>query len=898
MKKCIVVIILMFFSALVSIGQGSWIDYNRTYYKIPTSHDGIHRITFTTLSASGINPSSFDPRNIRLFHRGEEVSVYIQGEQDGSFDSGDFLDFYGRRNDGTLDAKFYQDPSHVGNIQYNTHSDSTAFFLTFTPGVQGKRMNTRPLPNQNSPVVDYYHTEYFEVFSDQYNLGQVYNPGTRLSEFEEGQGWMSAPITKGRPRDFLLNNLGQIPSIGSPKIELGLTGRSSDPHLTIVNAGPSASALREVGRFEYSDYQAINVEMPFQVSDFNSDGSLTVQLVSSGISGTDNVSIAYLRITYPKETSGGDFSEETFLLPDVNSSIRIPNALSNYVAHEVSDPLNPVRINVGKDGNDVVLQGGVEAITSKIYVENQSSLRQVNIMRPVRFRNLLNQPADFIILTHPSLRKPSEAHSDPVIAYAAHRASADGGGYDTLVVNINDLYDQFTFGEKTPLAVFEFLRAYYPLHKPDFLFLVGRAMGMFSTARDASGNFFYRHKPSIFTFQDLIPPSGYPYSDNNFSIGLDPENPFISAVSIGRLPARTPEEVANYLEKVREKDAVGASEDWQKEIVHLSGGASAFELTRYFNFLEGFKTIAEGPFMGANVTTYRKRSNSTIELIDISGDVNRGVSLITFFGHGAPSIIDIEIGFASDPTMGYNNRGKYPMLLLNGCDAGNSYGNVLTFGEDWVLTPFKGSTNFMAHANVGVDVYLRRLSESFYTKAFSDSSMIYQPVGLVKRETEKLFYSRYGTSPLNRSHAEQLVMLGDPAIPLFPAKLADYSLDPEEVMLGAFGDEQFNALADSLKLSFVIKNLGRVDLDSVDFKITRRLPDGTNINFDPQWIDPVFKKDTIIFSLPNTGVSAFGDNVFTLEINPSRNVEELTFANNSITVSKFIPLSGTLNLLP
>jgi hypothetical protein len=343
---------------------------------------------------------------------------------------------------------------------------------------------------------------------------------------------------------------------------------------------------------------------------------------------------------------------------------------------------------------------------------------------------------------------------------------------------------------------------------------------------------------------------------------------------------------------------LAVSEDWQKEVVHLSGGVSAFELNRYFNFLNGFKNIIEGPYMGANVTTYRKRSNSTIELIDISSDINRGTSLVTFFGHGSPSLIDIEIGFASDPNLGYANQGKYPMMLLNGCDAGNAFGNAYTFGEDWILTPMKGATNFMAHANIGVDVYLRRYSESFYIKAFSDSTTIYQPVGVVRREAEKWFFNRYGSSPVNRSHAEQLVMLGDPAVRLFPANKADYSVSVADVTVESFDSEPLNALADSIKFSFVLKNIGRVDLDSVEFEISRRLPDGTLIDYPLVKIPPVYRKDTIDFSIPNTGIQAFGDNIFTLEINPSRSVPEMTFGNNAITLTKFIPLSGTIHLIP
>lgn len=897
MKKLYFTAFLMFaFSSVFA--QNNWINYDNTYYRIPTVEDGIHRISFTTLSASGINTSNLDPRDIRLFHRGEEVAVFIQGENDGRFDQGDFLEFYGKRNDGTLDAKFYKDPSHVGNTMFNTHNDSTAYFFTVTPGIRGKRMATRQAADSNLPKLNSYRTQKVEIFSDQYNLGPTYFPGSRLSEFEEGQGWVSAPIVKGTPRNLTFSNLGNIPPNQTATLKIGLTGRSQTPHLTVIRVGPNTSTLREVGSFEYNNFQAIHAEVIVQSSDFNTDGSLAIQVISNGAANPDNTSLAYVQLTYPKLIANRDLSSEIIITPAEESTLELSGLVSEYLAHDIQDPNNPVRIPVTKVGNNVSLKSGEAGRTSKIFFENQLNVKEVNVMRPVKFRNFLAQAADYIIITNRALRRPSATYGDPVTAYAAHRASSAGGSYDTLVVNIDELYDQYTFGEKTPLAIYEFLRAYYPVHRPDFLFLIGRSTGIFSTARENGVNYFYRNRPSAFQFQDMVPPAGYPYADNNFSIGLDPLNPFVSTIPIGRIPARTPNQVADYLEKAKEKDALGVSEPWQKEIIHLSGGVTAFELDRYFNFLNGFKNTAEGPFLGGNVTTYRKRSNSTVELIDISGDVNRGVSLITFFGHGAPTVIDIEIGFASDPTMGYNNQGKYPMLLLNGCDAGNAFGNAFTFGEDWVLTPNRGSTNFMAHANIGVDIYLRRYSESFYAKAFADSSMIYQPIGTIRRETEKLFYLRYGTSEVNRAHAEQLVMLGDPAIRMFPANRPDYSLNVEEVSLSSFDNEPFNALADSLQLSVVVRNLGRVDFDSIDFRVSRRLPDGTNITYPSRMLAPISRRDTINFTIPNTGIPAFGDNLFSIEVNRSRDVEELTFANNSIISSQFIPLSGTLNLLP
>lgn len=898
MRISMLTLLIFFFGTGITWSQNNWIDYDLTYYKISTVEDGIHRVSFASLSSAGLNPNTLDPRNIRLYHRGQEVAIYVQGEEDGRFDVNDFIDFYGKRNDATLDQKLFRDPAHIGNVMYNHHNDTTAYFLTVTPGTPGKRMTRRTLPTGSEEAITEYQSQQMEVYAEQYNLGQIYFPGVRLSEYEEGQGWMSAPITKNSPKNINFTGLGQIPSQGAAKLEIGLTGRSENPHVTAVRVGPTLGTVREVGRFEYQNFNVLNREIALLPGDFDPSGNVTVQIASNGPESVDNISIAYLRITYPKRLQNGDRDSELFMVPAGESLIELENMLANYVAYEISDVDNPIQIPVQKTGNTIMLKAGSAGGPANVWFENRMQVREVGGLQRVRFRDLLNQQADYLIVSHRNLRRQSSIHPDPVRAYAQYRASNDGGRFDTLTVNIDELYNQFSFGEKTPLAIFEFLRAYYPKHQPEHLLLIGRSLGMLSTVRQDRVTYFYRQDPQRFTFQDLIPPAGYPYADNNYVIGLDPNNPFLSGISIGRIPAKTPQEVTDYLEKAKEKDALGVSEDWQKEIVHLSGGISSFELTRFFNFLNGFKNIAEGPFLGGNVKTYRKRSNSTVELIDISADVNEGVSLITFFGHAAPTVIDIEIGLATDPAQGYNNRGKYPMILMNGCDAGNAFANVTTFGEDWILAPSKGAANFLAHANIGVDIFLRRFSESFYVKAFADSSLIYRSVGEVRKEAEKLFFERFGTSIINRSHAEQLVMLGDPAMRIFPADKADYAIKEEDVFLEGVDGDEVNANSEFLKLSFVMRNLGRVDLDSVEFTISRRLPDGTSVAYPEVRIPPVFRRDTIDFIVPNTGVSAFGDNFFTITINPSRSVPELTYANNSITFNKFVPLSGTLNVLP
>ncbi|NHE55591.1 putative type IX secretion system sortase PorU2 [Cyclobacterium plantarum] len=898
MFRVIILLALIGFS-FTAFGQVSqWVKHEQEYYKIPTATDGVFRLSYTTFSASGIPIASLDPREIQVYHRGKEVAVFVSGEEDGVFDQGDYLEFIGKRNDGTLDTALYDSPDLLPNPFYNTHNDTTAFFLTVSPGERGKRM-VLTTPSIGSGEVSSYQKSALQHFSEQYSLGKIYFPGVRLSKYDEGQGWTSSIVTKGASRSLNFSNLGEIRAEIIPGLEISLVGRSETSHLTSIKVGPSAASLRELGQVSFDDFQVKVFKEDLRASDFSVDGNLFISVTSLGVNNAvDNISINYSRLVYGSVGYSGDFEKEIFAFQEPGKMLSIPGNNGEYVAYDIKDVDNPVKYELNRLGNVLQVPTGTQGIPGTVLVQNLSQVKEINVLQRVKFRNLLAQNANFLIISHERLRRPATNYGDPVGAYAAYRATPAGGGFDTLTVNVQELYDQFSYGEKTPLGIRNFLKEYNDRFRPEYLLLIGRAYGMINTRRQAGVTYFYRNNPSLFDFQELVPAYGYPYSDNRFAVGLDPADPLGQNIGIGRIPARTPDDVGAYLDKIKEKDALGVTEPWQKNIVHLSGGRSAFELERFFNFLNGFKAVAEDVYLGGNVETVRKRSNATTELINISDEINDGVGLVTFFGHAAPSTTDIDIGFASVNEMGYRNEGKYPVLLLNGCDAGNAYGDAYTFGEDWIVTPDRGASNFLAHADIGIDVYLRRYSESFYAKAFADSSMIYQSLGKVKIQAENQLYSRYGSSEVNQSHANQIILLGDPASRMFPASKADYSIIPEEVQLRGVGGQALNSLSDSLELSLLIRNLGRVDLDSVSLDIKRQLPDGSIIDIETGLLAPVFRQDTLVIVIPNSGISSFGDNVFSIAINDDRMIEEMTFSNNVVSASFFVPLSGTLNLFP
>jgi len=305
--------------------------------------------------------------------------------------------------------------------------------------------------------------------------------------------------------------------------------------------------------------------------------------------------------------------------------------------------------------------------------------------------------------------KPAGGNDDAVDAYASYRASAAGGSHNTLVADMTQLYDQFSFGELTPLAIYNFMDFLVARGDPEYLFLIGKGLEI--------GFNYYRRDPAEFVYHNLIPPAGSPGADMTYTAGLKGTR-IEPAVPTGRLTASTPHQIINYLIKVKETEALPFDNLWRKEVLHLSGGVTESELSNFRFHLDGFKSIAEDVHLGGKTITFQKQNRETVEFINVSKVINEGINLVTFFGHSAPNIIDIDIGFVTAEENGYNNQGKYPVFLMNGCNAGAIYNHSLIFGEDWMLAANKGGIGFIAHSSFGFPLQLRTYSKLFYDVAY------------------------------------------------------------------------------------------------------------------------------------------------------------------------------------
>jgi hypothetical protein len=856
----------------------SWISFDQFYFKVPVAKDGIYRLTYDQLRQSGFPVDDVDPQKLQLFHRGKEQAILVSGADDGTFDSQDFIEFFGTRNDGTLDAFLYADRTNQPHALYNLFSDTTSFFLTAGTGA-GKRMMVSP-PATGPAVSHSLHlAESLVILADDYARGLTQNGEIFSSTFDQGEGWTSTAIRNGQSRDLVVPNIVRgVPDGPAPRLELLLMGRNPIEHTVEVFVGIS---LRPIASLRIDPFRPELVTAELQWSDFTTDGKLTVRVRVPDKGYPDRISTSFVRVIFPQSLYvEGSAGMEINTAPEPSGTLSI----------ELQNVSTPIRLfDITETGSVTLISPDTSPFTFKLSSAQQSrKLYAVSTVMvpdrviPVSFHEYSIADPAYIIISHPLVRRPAGGFADPVYSYGAYRASPEGGSYNTLVVNVGELYDQFSFGEKSPLAIYKFLEFIGAAQRPAYLFLVGKGL-------DYSQKYYRTLTAGAWEFQDLVPTGGAPGSDELFSEG-------IGGVPTGRLPAMKPEHVASYLNKVKETESLPFDALWRKRIMHLSGGVQEWEPAVFKSYLQDYQAIAEGPYLGGTVDAIAKQSRD-VQIINISEEVNDGTGLITFFGHSSASTLDFDIGFVTNKVLGYNNKGKYPMLLMNGCEAGAFFQRRKLFGEDWVLADNAGATGFVAHNSFALIQNLYRFSGMFYDVAFADSLFIARGIGDIKLETGKRYLSDAPYSLSNSSQVQQMILLGDPAVRLFGATKPDLHIDENQISVVPYGGERVTAQSDSFAIKIVVKNYGFHKPALFRIEVRRSFPDNSFVLYDSVYNTPA-NTDTVLFVIRKGNEIPFGNNEFTIVADADNLIDELDETNNEAAYTLLIPANGTKNLSP
>ncbi|MBD2716326.1 hypothetical protein KBK19_14900 [Microvirga sp. STR05] len=858
-----------------------WIVPSQQYYKIQVLKDGLYRLDQQYLTQAGI--SGVNPQRIQLWRRGREVAIFGGGNQT-ALDATTYFEFYGQRNDGKLDQYLYKGGTATQpHDLYSLYTDTAAYFLTWSATANGRRMaqptvapTAAPHPHRMARELDLFTSRIAYVDDASF----VYQPWG-----EAGEGYLSAAAAANAA---LTDSLWSRSATGPrPVVEVLLVGawpgqRSVDVSVTI----PGGTATRFLGTAALTNYGKQRLRLPLQDADIDASGRVNLVFTATGSPAGNNnrFRVAYARYMYAQTSrwfAGRKHiqfaNDSTLTGPAYYTLDSIPATVAGF---DVTDPYNAQRIagtSLGGQRRGYVFPDASNR-TRTLLLADEAVASLPRPAKPVRFRTLNAANSNFLIVSSKILMRPVGG-VNPVRAYADYRASTAGGRYDTVVVTAEQLCNQFHYGERSVDQVRNYVRwelANSPAAQTNYLLLLGKGLIVGEAFRNGS-NFEI----------DLIPSSTRSGSDNFLSADWE-NNSYVPRMPTGRLSATNPQDVINYLDKLKTHEALGP-EPWRKNILHLAGGKDVDEYAEFEGYVDKYKRLAERPLFGGKVVnTYRRGQSGGSNLpvnITIAPEVNAGVSLVTYFGHGSTTTFDLNFGDPSEPGKGYNNPGKYPVFLLNGCAANavdrRNYSKVVS--ENWIFSANKGAIGFMAASDEAFAYDLDAFSTEFYKVAFNEPAWYGKPISVLQAEAARRMVASVGQSS-SIALSQMTVWLGDPALRFYSPEKPDFIANQTgNVQVLSNNTGPLQAASPDLKVVVNVKNPGKITYDSLDIRVTRRYPATSTGTRTPDvftyTVRQAWRDTTYAFVLPNSG-NVFGENCFEVALDYRMRIDELSETNN------------------
>ncbi len=754
-----------------------WIDYEQTYHKFYIEEDGLYRIPYSALQE---NFGGKDFAGLHLFSRGQEIPIYTSSMGDILEDT--YIEFYGRKNDGSFDTQMFEDPEWQLTNRQSAFTNLAAYYLMWDDGFEGLRIEevANDLDTELPEAEKYFLYESTRLYRNIFCHGEPTRMNSmevnmHFAGFEKGEGFASSIIQGESTRSYSLSSFGLYQDSDAPKASLTtkMIGQNDDFEVDIdhhikVSINGNTYLDETYGGYDTPIYQT-SVELA-DLSETRTE--ITYESVGDlfTTSNADWQSIAYTFLTYPRQF---DFSvyanneiqnanEFYFELQHSNEAYFEVNHFNGGANAILYDLTNSQRYTVAAE-NELykihLLQSDLMDVEIRqLFLANpEVGIRTIEDLETLQFTNyeaLVNQ-GNYILLSHPSLR---EGDTDWVQTYGDYRSSEAGGAYEVRIVNIEELYDQFAEGiQKHPLAIRNFVN--FAVDKwsvnPEYLFLMGKGIGYRTTT-----------VPSTFR-ANLIPTFGHQPSDNILTTRS--LNDYRPQLGVGRLSANTPEDVENYFYKIQQYEDIAAcgieEQAWRKNALFQANGDDESQYTTTKSYLESYQPTLENGYFGGKVLDLQAGKNYD-PLFTTTPFIEEGIGLLHFFGHSTGEVWKSDV--LKNVSAYKQSAPRFPIIFSSSSFTGNvfkSLNSPPSMQENWVLAENKGAIAFLGT----VSFHWRQAENVFYTELYRQISQTNynQPIGKILKETIEALYIADTNDEFYhelRAALEQHAFEGDPAL--------------------------------------------------------------------------------------------------------------------------------------
>jgi hypothetical protein len=486
-------------------------------------------------------------------------------------------------------------------------------------------------------------------------------------------------------------------------LELALQGVSPNAHHINVFFNDT-----QVGTVEYFFRDHTVVTIPLSVSQLK-EGSNILKLATTA--GGDVSLVDYMRLTYPHKYQA-DNNALKFSLKN-NLTARVEGFTTpNVRLLDITNPLDvqQLRPTIEPSGAGYALVIGTQGRNTKgrrtlLAFPNGQVSQPANLSaNQPSDMNRTNQSADLVIISHRTLKQS--------IAPLANLRRALG--LTVSVVDVDDVYDEFSYGTHTPQAIKDFL-SYTRTNwtkAPRFVLLAG------------DSSYDPKNYLQIGDF-DLVPSKLVDTlftetSSDDWLVDFDGDA--VPDMALGRLPARTPAELDKMVTKIVNYNVNAVS----KSALFVADEQGTYP----FSFEEENMNIAALLPHDISIHHVNRSSNPNINVVraQLVDSINQGPMIVNYAGHGT---VDAWTGASlfTDPdalalTNGTANANRLPFVVMMTCLTGYYNDPSLdSLSESLMKAPNGGSVAVWASSGLTVPSGQALANQSLYQSIYSTPSL-------------------------------------------------------------------------------------------------------------------------------------------------------------------------------
>lgn len=696
--------------------------------KLQVAEAGLYQVSYADLLAAGFDPNAHDVRTLKLHNRGREIPLALIGMEDGRFDATDALLFYGQA---------INDP----------YTRQEVYWLS-AGGASGKRWR------EQAGTVDEIQTMAPSFPTTvHYEEETVYwqnRPGFQVERWFWGHRLGPAAYGLEASRTYPLN----VPNrwaAGAASIRVNLQGYTALAHHTRLTLNDQL-----IDDQEWWGQRAFTHTVALPLGLLRDGENLLRIDTNVTTSSVDQLLVNWIEVSYQQTyTASNDqlWFRSTVVGPAYFQLAGVSNR--DVIVLDITNLTMPIRFT------DLTLREQAEHF-SVHFATDTGPARQyflttlANAKRPAALH--LDQPstwqattnrADYLIITSADFYRSA-------LRLAAHRRAT---GMVVAVVKVEDLYDEFSAGRFTPVAIRDFLHyAFYQWQRPApaYVVLLGDANQDYKdNLRSGTPTYVPSYNLESRLFGEV--------SSDNWFVARSAQDPR-PLLAIGRLSAQRPEEADLLVDKIiqyEQPQRADHSAQWRPVVLHVADRGPLFAQVMAQLALQIPASYTVTQIYASDYLDDPVASLSA----DIVAAINRGSTLVTYMGHGqygswGRSNNDFMFDLADVAAL--HNDGQLPVVLVANCLNGFFAGSQATpsLAEALQRQRAGGAIAVWAPSGLGYPADHLHLLRTFYRAIFAPRR---PTLGVATMIAKGALFNRGADG---RELIDTYILFGDPALHL------------------------------------------------------------------------------------------------------------------------------------